>query len=485
MTDKIIILWLRQDLRLKDNPALVAASSYPILPIYINDTTATYQTGSASRWWLHHSLKKLQDSLKGNLSFYQGDPQEVLLNLLQRFSVQGVYWNRCYEPFQIDRDKKIKTSLKMKGLDIKSFNGSLLFEPWDVLKNDGSPYKVFTPFYKNGCLSRPAPRKPLDVPQGLNLLKDKESFLLEKFDFLPHHAWSKKLENHWEIGEEAAQKRLYDFIDHDLRHYKKGRDFPAQKTTSRLSPYLHFGEVSPNQVWYAAQTQKPDDNLIHFLSELGWREFSYYLLYHFPHLPHQNFNSKFDAFPWIEAPSFLEKWQKGKTGYPIVDAGMRELWQTGSMHNRVRMIVGSFLVKNLRLHWRQGASWFWDCLVDADCANNSAGWQWVAGSGADASPYFRIFNPVTQGQKFDPEGSYTYHHVPELKNLPIRYLFNPWEAPQDVLEKAGVILGKTYPFPLVNLQQSRKEALEAFKTLSSQISGSTPNFPQGIQHRCP
>jgi len=276
------------------------------------------------------------------------------------------------------------------------------------------------------------------------------------------------MEQSWDVGEEAAQKKLSEFLDSGLLGYKEKRSYPYKPNVSRLSPYLHFGEISPNQVWYSVQTKSLTEyctkDAEHFLSELGWREFSYYLLYHFPELPRKNFQDKFDRFPWQYNDAFLKAWQKGQTGYPFIDAGMRELWQTGYMHNRVRMVVASFLVKNLLLHWHHGEDWFWDCLLDADLANNSASWQWVAGSGVDAAPYFRIFNPVTQGEKFDPDGHYTRHFVPELNKLPNKFLFKPWEASDDILRAAGVILGQTYPRPIVNLQHSRNQAIQAYKS---------------------
>ena len=335
-----------------------------------------------------------------------------------------------------------------------------------ILKSDGTPYKVFTPYYRNGCLSAPSPRDPISKPDKLKLFFDtanKNS--IDRAGLLPAVKWYKQLEPHWNIGEKAAQKKLKKFTENSLYNYKKGRNFPALNSVSRLSPHLHFGEISPNQVWYAAKTNKDSDDLDHFLSELGWREFSYSLLFHFPELPRKNFQSKFNQFPWLENQDVLERWQRGQTGYPLVDAGMRELWQTGYMHNRIRMIVGSFLVKNLLQHWHHGEKWFWDCLVDADLANNSAGWQWIAGCGADAAPYFRIFNPITQGQKFDPSGEYTRQFLPELKNLPVKYLFNPWETPINVLEEAGVRLGEDYPNPIVDIKFSRERALKAFQSL--------------------
>ncbi len=292
---------------------------------------------------------------------------------------------------------------------------------------------------------------------------------IENLNLLPSAKWNKSIESCWEIGEKAAHEKLVSFLDNGLKNYKENRNHPFKKNVSRLSPHLHFGEISPNQAWYSAQIKNMDQGYTAdvdcFLSELGWREFSHSLLYHFPNLPSKNFQSTFDNFPWTENNEYLTAWKTGQTGYPIVDAGMRELWQTGYMHNRVRMIVGSFLVKNILLHWHHGRDWFWDCLVDADLANNSASWQWIAGSGADAAPYFRIFNPITQGEKFDPEGQYTRHFVPELSQLPNKYLFKPWEAPATILKACKIDLGKTYPNPIINLKESRDRALQAYKKI--------------------
>ena len=450
------VFWFRQDLRLDDNPGLIAAAKEgSVLPIYILDDESAgfHKMGEASRWWLHRSLEKLRSSLEGKLAFFKGDPLTILKKLIDVEGIDHVYWNRCYEPWRIKRDTRIK-----EALGAKTFNGSLLWEPWDVLKKDGAPFKVFTPYYK----SHRAPREPLGHPEKLELI---ETELGEPIDLLPKSKWIDKLQPLWEVGEEGAKKRLEAFIKEGLEYYKGGRDFPARPYVSRLSPHLHFGEISPHFVWRVIEEVGEDDNTLHFHSELGWREFSYYLLYHFPDLPDKNFQKKFDSFPWKKDPETLRLWQKGQTGVPFVDAAMRELWQTGYMHNRMRMVVGSFLVKNLLIHWHEGEAWFWDCLVDADLASNSASWQWVAGSGADAAPYFRIFNCVTQGEKFDPEGEYTRRYVPELKDLPSKYLFAPWTAPKEVLEKAGVELGKTYPHPIVDLKKSREEALEVFKGL--------------------
>lgn len=457
------IFWFRQDLRLQDNPGFIeAVKGGSVLPIYILDdiNAGKHQMGRAGRWWLHHSLNNLSESLEGKLAFFKGDPKRILPELIRSEKIDGVYWNRCYEPWRIHRDKEIKEALKKVGVVVKSENASLLWEPWEICKKDGEPYKVFTPYFKKGCLTSEQPREPLEKPQQFTLLETAKG---EPLDTLSHEHWEEKLQDYWEIGEDGAHQRLETFLKEGLNYYKGGRDFPARPYVSRLSPYLHFGEISPHAVWHAASGH--DENSLHFRSELGWREFSYYLLYHFPSLPEDNFQTKFDHFQWKKNPQHLKSWQKGQTGIPFVDAAMRELWETGYMHNRMRMVVGSFLVKNLLLHWHEGEAWFWDCLLDADLANNSASWQWVAGSGADAAPYFRIFNPVTQGEKFDPDGTYTRRFVPELKDLPLPYLFAPWMAPDQVLKKAGVHLGETYPHPIVDLKESREKALEAFSRL--------------------
>ncbi|GKX35200.1 MAG: deoxyribodipyrimidine photo-lyase [Rhizobiaceae bacterium MnEN-MB40S] len=463
-----VIFWFRQDLRLADNPALCAAAqSGSVIPVYVLDleSAGDWKPGAASLCWLHHSLKELNDSLRNKLRLYRGDAAKIIPELTSRHGAVSVHWNRCYEPWRIARDKAIKADLQEAGVAVSSDNGSLLWEPWEVLKDDGDPYRVFTPFYKKGCLAAAAPRKPLDRPD-LTLAQadgDGMAVTLEELDLLPKRDWGKAMMEHWEVGEDAAERRLEDFLEDGLKGYKSGRNFPDRDNVSRLSPHLHYGELSPNAAWYAVKNSGDGADADNFLSELAWREFSYSLLYHFPDLPVKNLQGKFDDFPWDDDGERLRAWRRGQTGIPIVDAGMRELWQTGYMHNRVRMVVGSFLVKNLLLHWREGEAWFWDCLVDADLANNSASWQWAAGCGADAAPYFRVFNPVLQGQKFDGKGHYTRRWVPELKDMPDKWLFNPWEAPADVLEKAGVKLGDAYPEPIVDLKESRERALEAFK----------------------
>ncbi len=462
------IHWFRQDLRLADNPALCAAAQRgEVLPIYIldDDSAGDWALGAASRVWLHHSLTALNHSLGGRLSIYRGKPLDILQRLIQQFEVSAIFWNRCYQPWQIQRDSAIKKSLKTAGINVQSFNANLLWEPWTVLKADGTPYKVFTPYYRKGCLHSASPAQPMPTPQHLHCRRDDGALPLEALALLPTIAWHTGIEQHWAMGEAAAAEKLTQFIEAGLSDYRHGRDFPAQYTTSNLSPHLRFGEISPRQIWQALQAYPDDDNRDTFYSELAWREFAYYLLYHQPALTHANLQAKFNHFPWLEDSQALRAWQRGQTGIPLVDAGMRELWQTGTMHNRVRMVAGSFLVKNLRQHWRHGQRWFWDCLVDADLASNSAGWQWVAGCGVDAAPYFRIFNPATQGQKFDPTGDYIRRYVPEIATLPDKYLAAPWTAPAKVLQAANVVLGETYPEPIVDLKASRLAALEAFKGL--------------------
>lgn len=468
MIKKTTLLWFRQDLRLSDNPALKhAADNGNILPIFILDETSPRALGAASKVWLHHSLLSLQKDLSGHLQFLRGNPEEIISNLTQKHNIKNVFWNRCYDPHAIARDTSIKDRLSKNNISCHSMNGALLWEPWDIKKQDGTPYKVFTPFYRKGCLSAKPPRLPLAPPEQISFSTTKISDLtVNDLQLIPKIRWDNAMMTYWTIGENAAQKKLNHFITNSLCNYKEGRNYPALDYTSRLSPHLHFGEISPNQAWYAALKQGGENNNTDcFLSELGWREFSHHLLYYFPELPQKNWQPKFNNFQWDKDDTALHAWQMGQTGIPIIDAGMRELWQTGYMHNRVRMIVGSFLVKNLLIHWNEGEKWFWDTLFDADLANNSASWQWVAGCGADAAPYFRIFNPVTQGQKFDPDGIYTRKFIPELAKLPEKYLFNPWEAPKSILAHAGITLGDTYPKPIIDLKLSRERALAAFKSL--------------------
>lgn len=473
MTAPINIVWFRRDLRIKDNPALVAAcKTGAVVPVYIYQENAFGDErvlGSASKWWLHQSLHSLKRALGSHLQIFEGDPKTIIPQLMATFKAKAIYWNRCYEPNQIECDQTIKNSLKENGLMAYSMNGSLLWEPMKIAKKDGTPYRVFTPYYKNGCLlSANSPRFPLPSPdiQYANVVNN--GCKLADLNLLDKHQWVTKLHEQWQPGEEGAAAHLNHFIEQCARTYCSLRDIPSVSGTSRLSPHLHFGELSPNQVWYAIKSKfgdTEDKSIATFLSELGWREFSYYLLYHFPTLPKHNFNSTFDKFPWRNDIDAFNAWKTGQTGIPIVDAGMRELWQTGYMHNRVRMVVASFLVKNLLIDWRYGEQWFWDCLVDADLASNSASWQWVAGSGADAAPYFRIFNPLLQGEKFDKNGIYVRKYCPELANLPDKYIHKPWDAPKLITDQAGVYLDDNYPKPIVDLKASRLRALDAYKLL--------------------
>lgn len=475
MPKALSIYWFRQDLRLQDNPALHAAiQEGDVLAVYILDeeNAGDFAMGAASRWWLHHSLEALNHSLNGKLNIYKGDAKTIIAELTQRFKVKAIHWNRCYEPWRIHRDTYIKKQLTAAGITTKSHSGSLLHEPWTIHKKDDTHYQVFTPYYKTLC-SLPEPEAPLPAPTphtADTFLKDTTSTSLSISDLnlLPTVAWDTGITAKWQPGEKQALVQLKQFLDNGINSYKEGRDFPAKNSVSGLSPYLHFGEIAPRQIWHALKELPDNENIEHFRRELCWREFSYYLLFHLPHLPTENLRPAFDNFPWQHNTELLKKWQQGKTGYPLVDAGMRELWQTGYMHNRVRMICASFLVKNLLIDWRYGDAWFWDCLVDADLANNSASWQWVAGSGADAAPYFRIFNPTTQAEKFDPSGNYIRRYLPELKQLPIKYLFAPSEAPDHVLKQANIILGKNYPRPIVDLKISRQRALDAYDTIKKQ-----------------
>jgi deoxyribodipyrimidine photo-lyase len=469
MSNDINILWFRKDLRLMDNPALVEANlNAEIIPIFILDDTNSEENkmGAASRVWLYNSLKSLNISLQKKINFYSGDPVKIISELINNYNINGVYWNRCYEPWEIRRDKKIKDLLKIKKVKAKSFNGSLIREPWEVLKEDQTPYKVFTALYKKAYLNSDIKVEVINEPTKINYsTKIFSSNTLDTLKLLPNLPWADNIIKHWQVGEKNAHLKMTEFFKKGIDNYKEGRNFPFKKNVSRLSPHIHFGEISPKQLWVKAKSISSNKNTEHFVSEICWREFSYYLLYHFPNLPKDNLQKKFNNFPWKENNYYFDSWKKGKTGYPIIDAGMRELYETGYMHNRVRMIVASFLVKNLLIHWHKGERWFWDCLFDADLANNSASWQWVAGSGADAAPYFRIFNPVTQGVKFDVDGQYTKQYVPELKDMPNKYLFSPWEAPDDVLNKANVVLGGNYPKPIIDIKESREKALYSFSSI--------------------
>ena len=473
------LLWFRRDLRLADNPALQAALAHAeqLIPVYIHapEEEAPWEPGAASRWWLHHSLDALDRRLRAagsRLIIRLGPSLPALRRLIADTEATHVYWNRLYEPAVIQRDNQIKQALRADGLVCESFNAALLFEPWAVKTGQGQPYKVFTPFWK-ACQTQLTALTPDASPEVLPPLPyDLSSIPLLALKLLPRIGWDEGFYRVWQVGEIAAQQRLQDFLA-VIDDYATQRDRPDLPHTSRLSPHLHFGEVSPRQIVHAVQIHLAHDAIAGgvkgaetYLRELGWREFGHHLLYHFPTTAETPLNPRFADFPWRrDYGESLHAWQRGRTGYPLVDAGLRELWQTGWMHNRVRMIVASLLTKNLRIPWQEGARWFWDTLVDADLANNTLGWQWVAGCGADAAPYFRIFNPMRQGERFDPEGNYVRRWVPELASLPDRYRQQPWEAPASLLNDCGVKLGDEYPYPIVNFQTSRAEALAAYERI--------------------
>ncbi len=464
------IVWFRQDLRTQDNPALAAAAEAGnVLPVFILEDQAglRWPLGGASRWWLHHSLAALREDL-GYLLLARGAAQEVLPALVKQAKAGAVYWNRCYEPHAIARDRRLKTTLRTCGVEVESFNGNLLHEPWEVTSRRGEPIKLFTPFWRaSRARSVAAPRR---VPKVTLDRSEIRGDRLEDWDLLPAQPnWAAGWEKLWQPGEKGALARFEAFSRHVLTDYGAHRDRPDLAGTSMLSPHLHWGEISPRHIWAAIvpalDERRQSEGAEKFLSELGWREFAYHLLYHFPTMPEANWRPEFDAFPWQGQKDDLAAWERGCTGFPMVDAGMRQLWQTGWMHNRVRMITASFLIKHLRIDWRQGEAWFWDTLVDADLASNAMNWQWVAGSGADASPYFRVFNPTLQGKKFDPNGEYIRRWCPELARLSNDDLHAPFDAAPMSLSRAGVRLGETYPQPIVNHERARKAALAGYQTV--------------------
>lgn len=466
------IVWFRNDLRLTDNPALRAALTLgrPVICLYILET-AGREIGGASKWWLNQSLCALTNSIRelgGTLILRKGVTLSVLQDVFEETGATSIFWNRRYDKSGMETDRTVKQFLRDQDLKAESFKANLLFEPWEVKNKSGGYYKVYSP-YKRACLSLGVDRAPYAAPDSIPASNIRiRSDALTDWNLHPTSPdWSEQIAQSWTAGEDGARTRLEAFLhEGGILGYHSDRNLPAKEGgTSCLSPHLAFGEISPYQVWAAASApdlEAPSRDQETFLSEVLWREFSYSLLFFNPDLRKKNFQPRFDAFSWSGNLDLLPKWQSGQTGYPMVDAGMRQLWHTGWMHNRVRMIVGSFLVKHMLLHWRHGEEWFWDTLVDADLANNAASWQWIAGSGADAAPYFRIFNPMTQGAKFDRDGAYIRHYVTELKDLPDKYLNAPWEAPDDVLERAGVELGKTYPQPIVDHSIAREKALSAF-----------------------
>lgn len=481
------LLWFRQDLRLEDNPALAAALAQggPVISVYIwaPEEEGGWPPGGASKWWLHRSLQSLETALRdagSRLILRHGPALTTLQQLVGETGAPAVFWNRRYEPVAWERDDRIKRELNALGVAAETFNASLLHEPWTIQNKSGKPFQVFTPFWKY-CLSLPDPGGPTPAPRKIPSPRQwPGSVPLSEFRLEPEPDWAGGLRGVWNPGSPAAATLLDRFLNEAFADYSTDRDRPDRPRTSRLSPHLHFGEISPRQVWQAlrrraeaaaGRTEAKEAAVwrnwrsSQYVTELGWREFSHHLLHHFPHTATQPLRPEFARFRWRASPDWLRAWQQGRTGFPLVDAGMRELWATGWMHNRVRMVVASFLVKDLLIDWQEGARWFWDTLVDADLAQNTLGWQWTAGCGADAAPFFRIFNPASQAEKFDPEGSYIHRWVPELRNLAAPWVHCPRQAPPTVLRQAGVELGKTYPEPIVSHAIAREVALEAYSRI--------------------
>ena len=478
---KPCLVWFRIDLRLQDNPALHAALARggAVVPVYVADDAAEgrWAPGGASRWWLHQSLRALDGSLRergSRLIVARGDAGAVLAALLTQTGADAIYWNRRYEPALVTRDAGLERAWVAAGVDAKSFNGALLNEPDTISNKQGRPFQVFSPYWRH-CLTLPV-AAPVQIPAGKMPAPSAwpNSLALDALELRPRIPWDVEFFGAWTPGEAGAMERLRLFTGGAMAAYSEQRNIPGVHGTSMLSPHLHFGEVGPRQILAEVRAVSRDSRVFPpskgaavFLSEVGWREFAHHLLVHFNHTPEKPLRADFARFPWRPDPTggLLCAWQQGRTGYPIVDAGMRQLWRTGWMHNRVRMVAASFLVKHLRLPWNAGAAWFWDTLVDADLASNTLGWQWTAGCGADAAPYFRVFAPVLQGQRFDPAGDYVRQWVPELARLPAEHLHAPWEAPPAVLEAAGVRLGEPYPWPIVDHATARAEALAAFASI--------------------
>ncbi len=472
-TQQLTIWWLRRDLRLDDNAALVwAAARGPVVPVYVADDPTRRTVGGAHRWWLHHSLHALQQ--QAPIHLVRGAAPEVLLTLAKRIGATAVVWARGYAPDEIAQSAAVKAALEQAGIAAHSVPGNCLKEPWEIANAEGAPMKVFTPYWKRVLAAGWAPPIPAPPVQWQEV---PGSLKLNDLHLLPTKPnWAQGWEDLWQPGEQGAMARAEEFFTTGLKGYSELRNRPDLPNVSRLSPAIHFGEVSVRRLAQLATARAAQNSALQadadkFLSELGWREFAHHLLYHYPTLPTENWKAGFDHYPWRDpltdtsAAADLRAWQRGQTGYPFVDAGMRELWHTGWLHNRVRMVVASFLIKHLRIHWSHGETWFWDCLCDADAANNAASWQWVAGTGADAAPYFRIFNPFGQGEKFDPNGTYTRKFCPELAALPNEFLQQPWEAPSLVLRAAEVTLGGTYPQPIVNHEAARAAAMAGYENV--------------------
>jgi deoxyribodipyrimidine photo-lyase len=474
MSAPATLVWFRNDLRIDDQPALLKGieRGAPVIPVYIwsPDEEGDWAPGGATKSWLHRSLQQLDADLRSRgsrLILRHGPALETLQALIPECGASAVFWNRRYEPLAIARDARIKTALRGLGVHAESCNGSLLHEPWSIQTGTGTPFQVFTPFWRK-CLSVAPPAEPANAPpRWPGPFEWPKSLALDKLQLEPRIRWDDGIRSAWTPGAAGAANELNHFLLKGVDNYKDDRDRPDHDGTSRLSPYLHFGEISPRQVWNSVMQSMRErlgpageEAAEPYLRQLIWREFAHHLLFHFPQTPSEPLRSAFAAFPWENDSPSIRAWQRGQTGFPYIDAGMRQLWATGWMHNRVRMAVASFLVKDLLVSWEAGARWFWDTLVDADLANNTLGWQWTAGCGADAAPYFRVFNPVVQGTRFDPQGEYVRRWVPELARLPTEAIHEPWRAGRDRLRAAGVELGVNYPHPIVDHAEARLRALD-------------------------
>ena len=492
MEARPVIVWFRQDLRIDDHAALTAAASAgtAVIPVYIwsPGEAGAWASGAASRWWLRRSLSALSDELDrlgSPLIVRSGDALDALLDIQRATGADRVVWNELYEPAARRRDDLVKQELAAAGVAVETFQANLLFEPQAIRTKSGGPFKVFTPFWE-ACLAVRDRVGPVDAP---GQLKAPEARLvttpLESLE-LGGDDGSSGMSDTWTPGARGAAQRLEAFAAGPWSSYREDRDRPDIEGVSRLSPHLHFGEISVRRVWEVVserirktRAKAARKNGDAYLRQLGWREFAHHLLFHFPHTTDKPLRPEFEDFEWRVDRKGLDAWKQGRTGYPIVDAGMRELHHTGWIHNRVRLVVASFLVKDLLIHWREGAKWFWQTLVDADLANNTLGWQWTAGCGADAAPFFRIFNPVLQGKKFDPDGTYVRRWVPELETLDAKWIHKPWEAPEDELSKAGIRLGDDYPKPIVDHGFARQRALEALERTKKPEQRKAKRKPKG------